>query len=178
MLTSGGTTITRGFPIKPREGERWDHMHQIGNWLNYGNVNGIDFWGNGSEGKKNANGGQIKHLNFGKLTNGNGEGSMVANSSWIDPAGKELLAEKTEFHFIAKGSTRIIDRIVTLTAIGEAVSFKDTKEGSFGIRVARQLELPLKENVILTDAQGNATTVKAMSNAGITGNYKSSEGVT
>jgi hypothetical protein len=48
----------------------------------------------------------------------------------------------------------------------------------FGIRVARQLELPSKENVTLTDAKGNPTTVKAMPNTGVTGNYLSSEGVT
>jgi len=177
-LTSKGTIITRGFPIKPREGERRDHLHQVGNWLNYGNVNGYDFWGNGSEGKRNVNGGQIKHLQIVKLTEGIGEGSMVTKASWIDPAGKELLAEQTEFHFFAKGSIRMIDRIVTLTATSGDVLFKDTKEGSFGIRVARQLELPSKEDVTLSDARGNPTTVKAMSNEGVTGNFRSSEGVT
>jgi hypothetical protein len=55
---------------------------------------------------------------------------------------------------------------------------KDTKEGMFGIRVARQLELPSKEDITLTDAQGNPTTVKKMSNEAVSGNYKSSEGVT
>jgi hypothetical protein len=178
ILTSAGTAITRGFPIKPRAGERRDHMHQVGNWLNYGNVNGYDFWGNGSEGKRNVNGGQIKHLKIEKLSPGNGEGSMFTTASWIDPSGKELLAERTEFHFIAKGSTRIIDRIATLTATNGAVSMKDTKEGMFGIRVARQLELPSKEDITLTDAQGNPTTVKKMSNEGVSGNYRSSEGVT
>ena len=178
VLTSAGTEITRGFPLKPREGERSDHMHQVGIWLNYGNVNGYDFWGNGSEGKRNVNGGQIKHLSAEQLSGGTGEGSMVTTASWIDPSGKELLAEKTEYHFIAEGPTRIIDRITTLTATGEAVSMKDTKEGMFGIRVARQLELPSKEDVTLTDAQGHPTTVKKMSNDGVTGNYRSSEGVT
>jgi len=48
----------------------------------------------------------------------------------------------------------------------------------FGIRVARQFELPSKEDVTLTDAQGNPTTVKALSNEGVTGNYRSSEGIT
>lgn len=180
VFTSAGTEITRGFPLKPRAGERNDHLHQIGIWLNYGDVNGFDFWGNGSEGlgMKNANGGIIKHLKIENLSCGKGEGSMVTLESWTDPSGKELLAENTEYHFLAKGSTRIIDRITTLTATGNAVTFKDTKEGMFGIRVARQLELPSKEDVTLTDAQGNPTTVKALSNEGVTGNYISSEGIT
>lgn len=177
LMTSEGTEVTRGYPLQPREGERSDHMHQVGMWLNYGNVNGYDFWGNGSSGERNKEGGQIKHLSIDELTEGTGEGSLVTTASWVDPDGKELLAEKTEFHFIADGTTRIVDRITTLTATGEKVEMNDTKEGMFGIRVARQLELPSKGEVTLTDAQGNPTTVKQMSNEGVTGNYRSSEGI-
>ena len=178
VMTSKGTLITRGFPIKPREDERRDHIHQVGNWLNYGDVNGYDFWGNGSTGRKDPKGGVIKHLSVEKMTEGNGEGVLITKASWNDPEGKALLSEKTELHFIAKGSIRMIDRIATLTATSGPVVFKDTKEGSFGFRVARQLELPSKEDLILTDAKGNPTTVKAMSNKGVTGNFRSSEGIT
>ncbi len=178
ILTAAGTPVTRGFPIIPREGERRDHIHQVGNWFNYGNVNGYDFWGNGSEGKRNINGGQIKHLGIVEVSGGNGTGRLVTTASWIDPAGRELLAERTEFHFIAEGAIRIIDRIIHLSANNEPVVFKDTKEGSFGIRVARQLELPSNEDIVLTDASGNPTAVKKMSNEGITGKYRSNEGIT
>lgn len=179
LFTAQGTEITRGFPLNRKEGERTDHVHQVGNWLNYGNVNGYDFWGNGSTGERNINGGQIKHVSIDKVSAGAGEASMVTTASWIDPEEKELLSEKTEFHFIAKGRLRIIDRITTLTATAdEPVVFKDTKEGMFGIRVARQLELPSKQAVTLTDAQGNPATEKKLSNEGVTGNYRSSEGVT
>ncbi len=177
IVAAGGSTITRGFPLEPREGERGDHRHQVGNWLNYGNVNGFDFWGNGHEGKKEPNGGEIKHLRVEKLSGGTGEASMTTHASWLDPSGKVLMSEKAEFHFIAKGPVRIIDRITTLTAKDEPVNFKDTKEGMFGIRVARQLELPSNEDITLTDAQGNPTTVKKMSNEGVSGDYRSSEGV-
>jgi hypothetical protein len=177
VCTSAGTVITRGFPLKPRAGERNDHLHQIGIWLNYGNVNGYDFWGNGSTGKKDPLCGEVKHLAVEKLSGGTGEGVMITRESWLDPSGKELLAENTEYHFIAKDSIRIIDRITTLTASGDTVTFKDTKEGMFGIRVARQLELPSKEDVVLTDAQGNPAIVKALPNEEVTGNYMSSEGV-
>ena len=180
VITSAGTEITRGFPLKMREGERNDHPHQVGIWLNYGNVNGVDFWGNGSAGlgTKNANGGDIIHRAIEKMKGGTGEGVMSVKANWVDPSGKELLAEKTEYHFIAKGSIRIIDRITTLKATSGEIVFDDTKEGMFGIRVARQLELPSKDNMALTDAQGNITNVKAMSNIGVSGNFISSEGIT
>jgi hypothetical protein len=178
IRTSAGTIITRGFPLEPRTGERPDHRHHVGNWMNYGNVNGFDFWGNGHTGEKSPIGGEIKLLNVEKLSPGNGEGSLITKGSWVDPEGNELLAETTAYHFIAQGSTRIIDRITTIKATSKKVSLDDTKEGMFAIRVARQLELPDEGDITLLDAQGNPTKVSAMSNEGISGDYLSSEGKT
>ena len=179
VMTSEGTEVTRGYPLRPRPGERIDHPHHIGIWFNYGNVDGFDFWNNSTaipESKKSGYG-AIKHLKINQIKEGVGEAKMITTESWIDPAGKELLSEKTEYHFIAKGSTRIIDRVTTLTATGKDVSMKDNKEGVMAIRVARQLELPSKDEVIMTDAKGNPTTVKKMSNDGVSGSYRSSEGI-
>ena len=180
ILTSSGTEITRGFPIEPRVGERTDHPHQAGMWLTYGNVDGNDFWGNGSHGlgTRNPNGGVIKHIGVEKIIEGAGEGVIVTAESWRDTIDMELLVEKTEYHFISKGSTRIIDRVTTLTAGNNAVELPDTKEGMFGIRVARQLELPSEGDITLYSADGHPTKVKDMSNEGISGNYSSSEGGT
>ncbi|MCU0462004.1 MAG: PmoA family protein [Bacteroidales bacterium] len=177
VYTSSGTEITRGFPLKPREGERNDHIHQVGIWLNYGKVNGLDFWGNGSKGFKDPAGGEIKHLNIEGEGLGNNEAILKTSESWLKPDRKELLAEKTEYHFIARGSLRIIDRITTLTAKDTAVVFSDTKEGMFGIRVARELELPVNENVALLDAEGKPSAQKVPAANGAAGNYHSSKGV-
>ena len=46
LVLSDGVTVTRGFPLEPRAGERQDHPHHAGLWFNYGNVNGFDFWNN------------------------------------------------------------------------------------------------------------------------------------
>jgi hypothetical protein len=81
-----------------------------------------------------------------------------------------------KYHFIAKGTLRIIDRITTLSATDTTVVFSDTKEGMFGIRVARELELPLNENVILMNANGKASSEKVSAANGATGNYLSSRG--
>jgi hypothetical protein len=178
VFTSKGTEVTRGFPLRPRAGEQNDHIHQVGIWFNYGNINGIDFWGNGSRGVKEPNGGVIRHLHIENLNVGSGEGSFVSFENWLDPKGKILMSEKTEYHFIATGALRIIDRITTLTAHDTAVLWKDTKEGMFAIRVARQLELPSSEGVILLDVNGNPSSEKNAKNEGVSGNYRSSEGIT
>jgi len=179
VMTSEGTEITRGFPLKPRAGERVDHPHHIGIWFNYGDVDGFDLWNNSEAipaDKKNSYG-SVKHMKINQLKEGVGEAIMVTTESWTDASGKELLSEKTEYHFIATGKTRVIDRVAILTATGKEVSMKDNKEGMIAIRVARQLELPSKDEVIMTDAQGNPTTVKKMSNEGVSGSYRSSEGI-
>lgn len=180
IVTSEGTEITRGFPINPKTGERADHPHQIGNWFTYGDVDGNDFWGNGSHGlgTKNPNGGFIKHLKVDKMSDGAGEGVLVTSESWVDSSGRELMKEHTEYHFIAEDSVRIIDRITTLTANDNDVTMPDTKEGMFGIRVARQLELPDQGEITLYSASGEPEKVKAMDNESISGNYRSSTGET
>ncbi len=179
VMTSEGTEITRGYPLKPRAGERVDHPHHVGIWFNYGDVDGFDFWNNSEAipADKKSGYGTVKHMKINQLKEGNGEALLVTTESWIDPSGKELISEKTEYHFIAKGKTRIIDRVSTLTATDKTVSMKDNKEGMIAIRVARQLELPSKDEVIMTDAQGNPTTVKRMTNEGVSGSYRSSEGI-
>jgi len=184
--TAKGTTITRGYPLANRPFETTDHPHHNGSWLNYGDVNGYNFWGNTgplpdtSEAniKRNSRLGSIKHLNFESMKGGAGEGVLVSNESWVLYKGGELMSEHTEYHFIAKGDVRIIDRITTLTARDEPVTFNDTKEGMFGMRVTRQLELPSKEPRTMTDAQGNPSPERVVTTEGVTGNYRSSEGVT
>ena len=180
MFTSEGTAVTRGFPIEPKVGERADHPHQIGMWLTYGNVDGNDFWGNGSHGlgTRNPNGGVILHKKVDKMQDGSGEGVLVTSESWTDTSGVELLKEHTEYHFFAEDNIRIIDRITTLTADDKDVQMPDTKEGMFGIRVARQLELPAQGEITLYSVDGQPEKVKGMSNKGISGNYKSSKGDT
>src|ERR1700704_5563580 len=46
LRSAKGTLVTRGYPLDPRPGERVDHPHHVGVWLNYGNVSGFDFWNN------------------------------------------------------------------------------------------------------------------------------------
>lgn len=179
VITAAGTEITRGFPLKPRGGERVDHPHHVGIWFNYGDVNKLDFWNNSDaiSADRKSEYGTIHHKSVDKKVDGKGHGLLATTATWDTPEGKTLLTEKTEIYFINQGKTRIIDRIATLTAGAEPVSMADNKEGVIAIRVARQLELPSKDQIILTDAKGNPTTVKSMSNDGVSGSYRSSEGI-
>ena len=180
LVTAGGNHITRGFPLEQRAGERVDHPHHIGHWLNYGDVNGLDFWNNSDaiSGDRVNRMGTIRHQEIAGMRSGNGIGELEVVAHWQKPDGTPILREDTHFVFHADGNARTIDRTTRLTALGEDVTFKDNKEGFVAIRVTRALEHPSDEAVKVTDASGKATDVPVLDNTGVTGQYLSSEGVT
>jgi len=179
IKTARGNDITRGFPLEKRAGERVDHPHHIGMWLNYGDVDGLDFWNNSDAipEERRDQMGVIRNDEIKKTESGNGSGTLVATMNWLRPDGTALLKEEATFHFYAQKDIRIIDRFSTLTALAEPVSFKDNKEGMFAIRVTRALEHPSDEPIVLSDAHGKKTDVPVMDNSGVTGHYLSSTGV-
>jgi hypothetical protein len=180
LRSASGTIVTRGWPLEPRPGERVDHPHQVGLWLNYGDVNGLDFWGNSDEIKPEEapKKGTIVHRGVVTAQGGADSGTLTADMDWTSARGDVLLHERTTFVFRGDDTTRSVDRMTTLTAAGSRVVFNDTKEGMFGLRVARQLEQPSTTPEVFTDAAGNATAVPVLDNTGITGLYTSSQGKT
>jgi hypothetical protein len=179
ILTAQGTPITRGFPIAPRAGERFDHPHHIGLWFNYGDVNGLDFWNNSSAipASEKSKYGHIVHKSIKSISSGNEEGRLEVELEWLNEAGEKLLTEQTTFVFSGNEGKRVIDRISKLNAGGKEVSFTDNKEGMLGLRVARELEHPSEKPELFTDAAGKVTDVPTMNNDGVTGMYRSSEGI-
>lgn len=174
-----GSDLTRGFPLNPRPGERVDHPHHIGLWLNYGDVNGLDFWNNSDAIPKDKKSGygSIIHREINSISNGEDKAELKVTMDWVGPDGEVLLKEYTTFIFRADGDKRMIDRITKLTAQKKEVSMTDNKEGMLGIRVARELEHPSDKPEIFTDASGIATAVPSLNNEGVTGHYRSSEGI-
>jgi len=179
LITSSGMAVTRGYPLDPRPKERTDHPHHIGAWLNYGDVNSLDFWNNSdaiSEDRKNDMG-TIRHNEILQMGEGHAMGELAVSANWLKPNGEVILEEKSEFIFYSNNNERFIDRTTTLTAIKEQVLFKDNKEGMIGIRMARQLELPSDKPVTLSDSHGNKTDVPVLDNSGVSGNYLNSDGI-
>ncbi len=179
IYSPDGTALTRGYPLDPRPGERVDHPHHIGLWFNYGDVNGLDFWNNSDAipAERAKEMGAIRHQKINGMQGGAGEGTLDVTEEWVDAGGKVMLREDTRYAFHAEPGVRMIDRITKLTAQGEAVSLKDNKEGVLGLRLTRGLEHPSKDKAeVYADASGQATTVQAMGNEGVTGRYRSSEG--
>jgi hypothetical protein len=179
VISQAGNMLTRSFPMINKEGDRSDHPHHVGVWLNYGDVNGLDFWNNSEARSPETRDryGTIYHRSIDKTKSGKGTALLVSSSDWKSPDQIRMLEEETSFKFSASENMRIIDRITTLKAIIDEVNFTDNKEGMFAIRVARELELPSDKPTNLVDSHGVVTRVEKMDNTYVKGNYRSAEGV-
>jgi hypothetical protein len=178
LISPDGSTLTRGFPIEPRAGERVDHPHHIGLWFNHGNVNGLDFWNNSSD-IPAANKDKYGHIvHKGIIASSDGrKGILEVELEWQNSKGHVVLTENTRYIFSGDEYSRTIDHISVLKAVDETVIFNDSKEGLFAIRVDRAFEMPSNESLLFTDSQGNPTTVKKTDNKGVSGMYFSSNGL-
>jgi hypothetical protein len=178
LITDEGITVTRGYPLEPRPGERVDHPHHAGMWFNYGNVNGFDFWNNSDaikpEGRSKM--GTIYQKKIVSTKSGADHGELVVESIWVTSEGKDLLKDTTRYVFTKRKNARMIDQIVTLQALDKAV-FNDDKEGVLGMRVAHWLESADEKGGIFMDANGRPTKVDTVDTTGSTGVYLTSEGI-
>jgi hypothetical protein len=179
LVDDEGITVTRGYPLEPRAGERVDHPHHAGLWFNYGDVNGFDFWNNSDAIKPENRGkmGSILHSRVVSTRSGHDRGELVVESVWVSGESKQILGQMTQYTFARRDNARVIDVAATLTALDRVV-FHDDKEGLLGLRVARWLESPEEKGGVFMDANGNPTQVEAAP-AGATpatGSYLTSEG--
>ena len=176
IYASNGKMITRGFPLNPLPDEPTDHPHHLGLWLNYENVNGLDFWNNSY-----AIAAEKKHL-YGWIktdrilkTSGGTTGILSYHANWTNQKNDVLLEETTYYEFSGIAHQRIIDRITVLKANTD-VLFKDAKDGMLGLRVAHELQIPATKDQKFTDDKGNVTVIKLSADSIANGNYLTSEG--
>ncbi|MEO6329237.1 MAG: PmoA family protein [Ginsengibacter sp.] len=176
LYASNGTIVTRGFPVNPLPYEPTDHPHHLGLWLNYENVNGLDFWNNSyaiAPEKKHLYG-WIKTDRILKTKDG-AKGILSYHANWTNQRNDVLLEEITSFEFSGSAHLRTIDRLTILKADTD-VLFADAKDGMLGLRVAHELEIPSTKEQKFTDDKGNVTVVKVSADSIANGNYITSEG--
>jgi hypothetical protein len=133
LRSASGKIVSRGFPMENIEGESRDHLHHRGLWFSYDDVNGVKFWENDPSYTK---------PNIGRIVVTGTEwkdspkaGTLKATMEWRDPSGKPLVIENRDMVFYSDPKLRIIDFVVNLTGATD-VTFGDTKEGAFAIRLA------------------------------------------
>ncbi len=137
VYSPSGIMVTRAYPFWEVAGETKDHPHHMGIWFAVDRVGGDDndFWGN-SQNPLPA----ILHQRIVKLKEGNGTGELDVHSKWVGKKGGALLEEFRAMSFLAMDAHQYaIDFTIHLKPLVDEISFGDTKEGLFAIRVAEWL---------------------------------------
>ena len=152
LRSASGKIVTRRFPMEVAAGDSTDHLHHTGLWFSYDDVNGVKFWENDPS---------YKHPNMGRIVvrsadyqDGDRSGTLSATMEWRDPNGKVLIVESRNMIFHSGPALRIVDFEITLTA-AEALTFGDSKEGAFAVRLAETLTE--KKGGKMVNADGRST---------------------
>lgn len=155
-----GKAVTRAYPLdpKPPAYEKQDHPHHRSLWFTHGDVNGVDFWAEG-RGK-----GKIVHREFTKTAvekpAGQPDSATCAvigtKNEWLDANGKLVCRDERTMQFGAADDHRWIDFHLIVHGGEQGVTFGDTKEGSFGIRVSETMKVDAKKGGRLVNSEGQA----------------------
>src|ERR1700722_13462479 len=158
----GGLVVTRGWPVEKAEpGEATDHPHHKSAWFCHGDVipegmelkhkikgvEGVDFW---SESRGH---GVIACTNVAMPEQTGTRGRVVTTNEWRTADGDKVLDETRTLHFINFGDARLFVVECDLHASVVRLTFGDTKEGSFGVRVRKSVT-EQKGKGKLTNAEG------------------------
>ncbi len=149
-----GVSYTRAYPMEQVEGEDKDHPHQRSFWFTHGNVNGYDFWASDPLNRPNPKFGSIQETARKTVVSGAGAGVLRTTNAWLDPSGKILCEDERVFCFTATKHARFVDVDVTIKATHGPVTFGDTKEGMFGLRVASSMDVKRKTGGRIVNAEG------------------------
>jgi len=153
LLAEGQVGVTRDWPMDPnaKVPGQTDHVHHKSFWTSYGDLNGVDCWG--EEGDRAG----WQHSD--EVTSGeeNGAAWIKAKNTWQDKDHKPVIAEEREYRFYPGApSARVFDVTITFTAAYGPVLWKDTKEGGIvAFRMRPGMQLPSKKgNGVITLATG------------------------
>ncbi len=150
IRSASGKVVTRLYPMEEVPGESRDHVHHTGLWFSYDDVNGTKFWENDpSYTKPHIGRIVVRDAKFEDKS-----GVLTATMEWRNESGKTLLVEDRRMTFGADPKLRTIDFDITLTASAD-LTFGDTKEGAFAIRLADGFTE--KRGAHMVDADGRAT---------------------
>jgi hypothetical protein len=135
----GGIAVTRTTPL--------DHIHQKSAWFTHGDVipegieithkekgvDGVNFWGEA------PGHGVIACIAVDEPKIEKNHGRVTTRNEWRTAEGVKIMDETRTIHLYDLGKARLFVFDIDLHADVVPITFGDTKEGSFGVRVADEL---------------------------------------
>ena len=148
LIGPTGQRFTRAYPMETVPGETRDHPHQRSMWVTHGKVNGVDFW---TEAKGH---GSIVPTMSQVIRGTPAVGIIRTTDDWLGPDGKLVCKDERRVTFYEATKARVLDFDITIRATDGPVTFGDTKEGMFGVRVASSMDVTAKKGGKITNAEG------------------------
>ena len=136
VLAPGDVAVTSDqYSLKEKE-PKTDHPHHQSLWVAQGDVNGVDHWSLGKDGKGTASAKQ-RHIKFASV----GDDRFVEDLVWDDNNEKPMLNEVRTVKFVVySDGSRGIDIASAFTPAEGSVTFGDTKEaGLMAVRMATSI---------------------------------------
>lgn len=131
-----GAPVIRHYPMKDiNPDEARDHVHHKSLWFTHGEVNGQDFWSDGSRA------GKVVHDKFIEVSSGPKVGVIKSANKWVANNGDLVCTDTRTHRFYAGGDGQIMDFEITIHASEGKVVMGDTKEGSMAMRLAPTMRL-------------------------------------
>jgi Family of unknown function (DUF6807) len=148
LIGPSGQAMTRAFPMKKVEGEKYDHPHHRSLWFTHGSVNKVDFW------SELPGHGRIVETSRPTVVGGAAVGVIRTTDDWLAPDGKKVCEDERVVRIWATRKGRVLDFEITLKASEGPVTFGDTKEGMFGLRMATSMDVTSRKGGKIVNAEG------------------------
>ncbi|MFB3825772.1 MAG: PmoA family protein [Bryobacteraceae bacterium] len=152
LSTATGLVVTRHFPMEEFAGEIKDHPHHRGMFFSHGDINGINYWGteplteaekarakSQPKGQPRLQRGSMRLKRVLQMKGGRNSGTIKAAFEGLDASGKPVMAETRTIVFHKDPVLRTIDYEIVIQPL-EKLTFRDTKEGTFGFRLATSMQ--------------------------------------
>jgi hypothetical protein len=152
LRDANGVIVTRqlavGNDIPPgHEHDKGFEPHQRAMYFGHGDINGYSFWIEEAFNKYYTHSappayGRMVFRKIDEMRSGTSSGVIRATFDLEGPDRKPFAQETQEYKFSGDKDSRIIDCEFVIKAGKEPVKFGDTKEGTFAVRLAPELDAP------------------------------------
>ena len=150
-----GKAVTRSYPLGPPDKNGTDdHRHHQSLWMTHGDVNGIDFWGSNINDDKGDTGPHIAQRELVKAETRGETAQIVTRNDWMNGDKRVCEDERTLSFGQGPDQSRWIDFAITIKATDGDVTFGDTKEGSFAVRMADSMRVDAKSGGRIINSEG------------------------
>lgn len=150
-----GKPMTRSYPVGPRApGETNDHPHHQSIWFTHDEVNDANFWSDNRNDRRDGSRAHVKHREFDSVDSDGTTARIMARNDWKKGDEKLFEDERTVVCGVRRNGDRWIDFTITIKATEGDVTFGDTKEGTFAVRVADTMRLEAGKGGRITNSEG------------------------